>query len=89
AQVDTVLRRYSLAHFDEPGVYFNCIESLGLNARYMRELTLLDTYFVDPITERVLKKLGEPTTYRELVLRSCELLLTDQHKKPGDNSEQR
>lgn len=88
-QVDTILRKYTLAHFDDRAVYFNCVESLGLNARYVREFDMLDTYFVDPITERVLKKMKEPTAYRELVLRSCSLLLTDQHKRSGDNSEQR
>lgn len=88
-QIDNVLKKYTVAHFDERAVYFNCIEGLGLNARYMRELDLLQTYFVDPITERVLKKMGEPTSYQKLVMRSCEMLLTDHHKKAGDNSEQR
>lgn len=88
-QIDTTLKKYSLAHFDGKAVYFNCIESLDLNARYVRELDLLDTYFVDPITERILKKMGEPTTYPKLVMRACEMLLSDHHKKSGDNSEQR
>lgn len=88
-QLDDTLKKFSVAHFDSKAVYFNALESMGLNARYVRELDMLDTYFVDPITERVLKKMGEPTTYRELVLRSVEMLLTDHHKRSGDNSEQR
>lgn len=88
-QLDTTIKKYTLSHFDEKAVYFNCVEAMGLNARYVRELDMLATYFVDPITERVLKKMGEPTSYPKLVKRACEMLLTDQHKRSGDNSEQR
>lgn len=88
-QASKVLRRYNSIHFDEPAVYYNLLESMGMSSRYIRELENLRDLFVDPITERVLKKMGEPLTYPELVVRSSEMLLDEKHKRPLDPTGQR
>ena len=88
-QAAKTLRLYSMFHFDKPAVYFNVMERLGLGGRYLRELDMLRDLFVDPITERVLIKMGEPTTYAELVHRATQMLLDERYKRPLDNSEQR
>ena len=88
-QAAKTLRRYSMFHFDQPSVYFNVLEAMGLGSRYIRELDSLRDLFVDPITERVLKRMGEPTTYPQLVKRATEMLLLENHKRKLDPTEMR
>jgi hypothetical protein len=40
--------------------------------------------FIDPITLSILKEMKEPTTFRGLLLRSCELLLNDNYPDEMD-----
>lgn len=82
-------RKYSVYNFDKEAVYHNVFENNGLSTRYLRELSLLDKMFVDPITQGLLEEMGEPTSYQGLLIRSCELMLHDQHKNQLDLSEQR
>lgn len=88
-QASKVLKRYSMFHFDQPAVYFNVLDALGMSSRYIRELDTLKELFVDPITERVLKRMGEPTTYPQLVKRATEMLVTEEHKRKLDPTEMR
>jgi hypothetical protein len=74
-----VLRGFSVYEFDKRAVYLNVLESNGIGARYLRELDLLYQMFIDPITRDLLLEMKEPTTFHGLLIRSCELLLTDQH----------
>lgn len=73
------IRSFSVYEFDRHGVYLNVLESAGLSARYLREIDLLYQMFVDPITRDLLVEMKEPTDFRGLLLRSCEMLLSDQH----------
>ncbi len=82
--VEKSTKRYSVYAFDKPAVYLNVLEQQGLTVRYLRELDHLDKLFVDPITERVLKRMGEPTTYRGLIKRASEMLLLDEHPRMLD-----
>lgn len=79
--VEKSTKRYSIYAFDKQAVYLNVLEQQGLSVRYLRELDNLDKLFVDPITERVLKRMGEPTTYRGLIKRASEMLLLDEHPR--------
>lgn len=88
-QAAKTLRRYSVFHFDQTAVYFNVLESMGMGGRYLRELDTLRDLFVDPITERVLKQMGEPLTYPELVHRATQMLVTENHKRKLDPTEMR
>ena len=58
----------------------------GWNSRMFNEFTLLDAMFVDPMTKDLLKAMKEPTTFRPLILRASELLLTDYMQHPRDMS---
>lgn len=82
--VEKSTKRYSVYAFDKQAVYLNVLEQQGLTVRYLRELDHLDKLFVDPITERVLKRMGEPTTYRGLIKRASEMLLLDEHPRMLD-----
>lgn len=86
---DKAIKSYSVYQFDKRAVYLNVLESKKITTRYLREIDLLDKLFVDPITESILKEMNEPVTYRGLLMRSCELLLTDSHPRLLDLNFQR
>ncbi len=76
----------SVKQFENQDVYLNLLASKGLGAIYIREIDMLFDYFVDPITEEILKDMNEPTNFEGLLLRSTEMLLDYSHPKPYDGS---
>lgn len=78
------LKKYSVYEFNRPDVYLNLLEAVGLGARYLREIELLFKMFVDPITKGVLEEMREPTTFMGLLIRTTELLMTDDHPDEVD-----
>lgn len=66
--------------FDRKDVYFNILDTKKVADRYLREIDLLFNMFIDPITLRILEDLNEPKTFRGLLLKSCQLLSTDDHE---------
>lgn len=76
------LKNYSVYKFDSRAVYPAVLEQRKITIRYIREMDLLDDMFVDPITEDLLTEMKEPTTFRGLLIRSSELLMTDYHPNP-------
>lgn len=80
------IREYNVHEFNSRGVYLNVLESLGISHRYLRELDSLYQLFIDPITRDLLIEMKEPTTFRGLLLRSCELLQYDQHPDELDSA---
>lgn len=78
------IRNYSVYEFDKRGVYLNVLESGGTSTRYLREIDLIYQMFVDPITRDLLIEMKEPTEFRGLLLRSCDMLLVDQHPSELD-----
>lgn len=73
------IRSYSVYEFDKDAVYLNVMESGGAGVRYLREIEHLFNLFIDSITRDLLIEMKEPTNFRGLLLRSCEMLLTDDH----------
>ncbi|WWV94498.1 RNA polymerase beta subunit [Pseudomonas phage vB_Pae10145-KEN51] len=71
------LRRYSVYDFNKRDVYFRVLEEAGLSNRFTRDIDTLFSAWVDPITEGLLKEMGEPTTFEGLLYRSVELLTND------------
>lgn len=80
------LKSFSVHSFDRRGVYLNLLDSAGLSARYLREIDLMFQLFVDPITKHLLEEMNEPVTLQGLLIRSCEMLLSDQHPREGDGA---
>jgi len=80
------IRLYNVHEFDNRGVYLSVLEENGASGRYLRELELLYQLFIDPITLELLIEMKEPTTFRGLLLRSCELLMNDQHPDELDSA---
>lgn len=75
--------------FDQKDVYFNILDTKRVADRFLKEIDLLFAMFVDPITLKILEEMKEPKTFRGLLLRSCQLLLDDQHSDEVSGFEQR
>ncbi|MFO5701972.1 hypothetical protein ACLBSN_32935, partial [Klebsiella pneumoniae] len=58
--------------YNRGDVYFRVLEEAGLSNRFTRDIDTLFSAWVDPITEGLLKEMGEPTTYEGLFYRSVE-----------------
>lgn len=78
------IRQYSVYEFDRRAVYMNIMDTNGSSVRFLREIDLMYQLFIDPITKELLVEMNEPTTFRGLLLRSCEMLLLDQHPDEND-----
>ncbi|ARV77364.1 RNA polymerase beta subunit [Pseudomonas phage Noxifer] len=78
------LKKFSVWDFDKKDVYYRLLEEADLGVRYLRELDALRTAWVDPITEGLLLKMGEPTDFSKLLVRSVELLMSDYCPKETD-----
>jgi len=72
-----LVRTYDVDLFDQKDVYSAIFDRAGVGSRYLREIDSLNTLFVDPITEDLLKWMKEPTTYVGLLVRSVEMLVND------------
>lgn len=86
---DKIVQKYSSQSFNRPDVYYNVLNLAGVGGRYVKEIDKLFELFIDPITAGELVKMGEPTTFDGLLLRSCELLLTDWAPAENDITYQR
>lgn len=75
--------------FDARDVYLRILESKGLNSYDITEMNNIRELFIDPITERILKEMGEPTNFNQLVIRACELLQTYYYPNSQDADYQR
>ncbi|EPU3829044.1 hypothetical protein ACVWU4_001025 [Campylobacter coli] len=70
-----------LNHKSSFNIIYSKLEYSTLN---QIEIKLLDDLFVDPITAGILKDMKEPTNFRGLIIRSCELLVDDNYINPKD-----
>lgn len=71
------IRQLSVYGFDKSHSYHHLFDAGSRSSAMSVELELLDERFVDPMTERVLKDMKEPTTWQGLLWRSLELLTTN------------
>lgn len=83
------IKQYAVHNFDKRSVYASLMEAKNINVRFLREMEQLQSYFIDPITHRLLEQMKEPTTWEGLVLRAVELLLTDAHLEEIDMRDMR
>jgi hypothetical protein len=83
------LRMFSVYDFDRRAAYDRVLENNGLSSRYTKEIVLMNDLFVEPIARDLLKEMNEPTDFRGLIFRACEMLLTDKHNSEFAGSELR
>lgn len=85
-EYEKTIKEFSIYEFDRKNVYFNVLESNGISVRYLRELDLMNQMFIDPITRDILIAMKQPTDFRGLLVKSCEMLLVDAHPKEMDGA---
>lgn len=78
------IRKHSIYEFDSRDIYSTVFDNNGLDLRYLKECQTLFPLWVDHITKDVLESMGEPTDLLLLLIRACELLLTDYHPDSMD-----
>lgn len=88
-RVEDEIKNHSIYLMDKPDVYFSLLEEMKIPGRILKEVDLYYNLFVDPITERILLEMGEPTDFGGLLVRATEMLLTRDHKDETDTSQQR
>lgn len=86
---DKIIKDYFMEAFDNKNVYLNILESRGVTGRYIKELDIMDKMFVDNATRLVLSNMKEPTTFKGLLARANELLVTDIHPLSQDPAHMR
>lgn len=82
-------RLYDAELFDGKDIYLRLLESRGIGAIYLAEMDNMHDMFIDPITERILIEMKEPTTFNGLLIRGCELLQTYYYPDSQDANYQR
>lgn len=80
---DTI-KHHPISNFNQKDVYLLLLDQRGLSARYLKELDNLNDMFVDAITEEILVEMKEPQTFKGLLFRANELLLTDYYPDTND-----
>lgn len=84
--VDKLLVNYNMADFntkDKMKVILHTLFSMESSIRYINELEMLETMFIDPMTANVLRQMKEPINFPGLLIRACELILNDNYKHPN------
>lgn len=67
--------------------WFMLFNTQGCGSRHLTEIETLNDYFVDPITEDVLKEMKMPTDFPGLLLRASTMLESDSHPHPQRSDE--
>lgn len=70
------LRQYTLADMDVPGTYFRMMEDAGWSTNMLKAIDGAHDFFVDPITFEVLQRYNLPTTFKELVVKGSNMLVS-------------
>lgn len=78
------LKAFPAASYDIKEVYDELLDGIGAGVMTCRELDLLETSFVDPVTKGLLNQMKEPETFLGLLVRSSELLTTYHHPNSQD-----
>ena len=78
------IKQHSVMEFDLKEIYLNLLEFRESGLIHLKELTMLQDLFLDPITIDVLKDINEPTEFLRLLLRANELLKDFQHPEIND-----
>lgn len=84
SEFEKSIKQFEVELFDHKDVYLNLLMSKGISSIYINELEMMENSFIDPITREILQTMNEPLTFKGLIMRSCELLLTYAHPMSQD-----
>lgn len=79
-----LIKRYNLSDFNDKFVYLNTVEFRDSGLIHLKELSLLQELFLDPITVDILREMKEPTEYLKLLLRANDMLEDLSHPDVND-----
>jgi hypothetical protein len=68
---------------DGRDVYLELIQIKRLSINYLKGVDTIFEMFIDPITADILAQMGEPTNFRDLLIRATTLLITEDHLEPS------
>ncbi len=71
------IAEYDASELNRTGMYGYLLETAGIGRHVLKEIGLMDRLFVDPITKEILKDMGEPVDFRDLLVRASTLLNDD------------
>ena len=82
------LTRYSFKdiefeQMETPDPYQIALERKGVSINYLRGIRSFFQMFISPDVRRSLVALGEPTNMKDLMLRVCSMLVTEDHPEPS------
>jgi hypothetical protein len=72
-------KNYLFEDLDTKNVYYELLTSKGFKTNYLKGIEDTFTYFVDAKTRGTLIQMGEPTTFKDLLIRATDMLVTPQH----------
>jgi hypothetical protein len=78
------LKTLLLRDLETKSSYALLLQKNKLGTEYLTELDLLEKGFVDAIHEKLLKKIGEPTGFKKLLIRANSLLVSHDHPRETD-----
>lgn len=82
-------KEYDLALFEDKSVYSDLLTDKGMSANYLKGIDSFFDFFIDPITRDVLIQMGEPTNFRDLLIRATVMLTTEAHIEPSSMANHR
>lgn len=73
-EYEKTLKNLNLRDLNHKDTYYILFEDKKITSVYVKEIELTNELFIDPITESILKDMGEPTTFSGLLVRATEML---------------
>jgi hypothetical protein len=80
---------FNLEDFNNKDVYYNLLMSKNTSINYLKGITDFFRFFIDPITRDILEQMNEPTNPRDLLIRSTELLSTEDYREVSSTKNHR
>lgn len=83
-RLEKYLKEISYSVLENKDLFTILFSKLELNVAVITEIKLMENLFVDPMTKSVLTEMKEPVTFKGLLIRASELLVSDYYKNPND-----
>ena len=75
------LSEVNLENLNNRASFLTVFNILDYPVAYVKEIKIMEDMFIDPMTKDVLEELKLPLTFRGLIIKACEMLLNDTHKR--------
>lgn len=86
---EKAIKTLDIEDLNTKDAYFILFGLKDISSVYVKEIELTNELFIDPITEDILKSMGEPTTFIGLLIKAVEMLDTYNYPDSQDFSQMR